>query len=85
MQGISSLLVLPLLRTEEPETVLYNGNILTMDEAQPRAQAAAISGARFVPWARTPTYCLWLVRARVRLILPLKPYFRDSTTRTLIL
>ncbi len=48
MQGMSSLLVLPLLRTEEPETVLYNGNIWTLDEAQPRAQALAISGPRFV-------------------------------------
>jgi len=48
MQGMSSLLALPLLRTEEPETVLYNGNIWTLDEAQPRAQAVAISGARFV-------------------------------------
>lgn len=38
IQGTGSLLVLPLLRTEEPETVLYNGNILTMDEAQPRAR-----------------------------------------------
>ncbi len=48
MQGVGSLVVLPLLRTEEPGTVLDNGNIVTMDEAQPRAQAAAISGARFV-------------------------------------
>ena len=48
MQGISSLLALPLLRTEEPQTVLYNGNIWTLDEAQPRAQAVALSGARFV-------------------------------------
>ena len=48
MQGMSSLLVLPLLRTEEPESVLYNGNIWTLDEAEPRAQAVAISGARFV-------------------------------------
>ena len=48
MQGMSSLLVLPLLRTEEPEIILYNGNIWTVDEAQPRAQAVAISGARFL-------------------------------------
>jgi predicted amidohydrolase YtcJ len=48
MQGMSSLLVLPLLRIKEPETILYNGNIWTLDDAQPRAQAAAISGARFV-------------------------------------
>ena len=47
MQGMSSLLALPLLRTEEPETVLYNGNIWTVDESQPRAQAAAITGGRF--------------------------------------
>jgi predicted amidohydrolase YtcJ len=48
VQGMSSLLALPLLRTEEPETVLYNGNIWTVDEAQPRAQAVAISGGRLV-------------------------------------
>jgi predicted amidohydrolase YtcJ len=47
MQGVSSLLVLPLLRSEEPELVLYNGNIWTVDELQPRAQAVAISGGRF--------------------------------------
>src|ERR1700758_3891196 len=47
MQGMSSLLVLPLLRREEPEIVLYNGNIWTVDELQPRAQAVAISGGRF--------------------------------------
>jgi predicted amidohydrolase YtcJ len=48
MQGMSSVLMLPLLRKQEPETVLYNGNIWTLDETQPRAQAAAVSGARFV-------------------------------------
>jgi predicted amidohydrolase YtcJ len=48
VQGMSGMLVLPLLRAEEPETVLYNGNIWTVDETQPRAQAVAISGARFV-------------------------------------
>jgi predicted amidohydrolase YtcJ len=47
MQGMSSLLALPLLRTEEPEIVLYNGNIWTVDESQPRAQAVAIIGGRF--------------------------------------
>src|SRR5215472_6746622 len=45
---MSSLLALPLARTEEPETILYNGNIWTVDPAQPRAQAVAISGARFL-------------------------------------
>jgi predicted amidohydrolase YtcJ len=48
MQGMSSLLALPLLRSEAPDTVLYNGNIWTVDEAQPRAQAVAISGGRFL-------------------------------------
>ncbi|MGA9814659.1 MAG: amidohydrolase [Terriglobales bacterium] len=45
---MSSLLALPLLRSEEPETILYNGDFWTLDQAQPRAQAAAISGGRFV-------------------------------------
>ncbi len=48
VQGLSSLLLLPLLRAEEPEIVLYNGNIWTQDEAQPRAQAVAISGGRLL-------------------------------------
>lgn len=48
MQGMGSLLVLPLLRTEAPEIVLYNGNIWTVDENQPRAEAVAISGGRFL-------------------------------------
>jgi hypothetical protein len=46
MQGMSSLLALPLLRTEEPQTVLYNGNIWTLDEDRPRAQAVAGYRAR---------------------------------------
>src|SRR5262249_7220512 len=48
LQGMSSLLALPLTRTQEPEIILYNGNIWTEDPAQPRAQAVAISGARFL-------------------------------------
>jgi hypothetical protein len=45
---MGSLLALPLLRSEEPEIIPYNGKIWTADEAQPRAQAVAISGARFL-------------------------------------
>jgi predicted amidohydrolase YtcJ len=48
MVGMSSLLALPILRREEPDIIVYNGNIWTIDEAQPRAQAAAISGGRFL-------------------------------------
>src|SRR6266481_6433079 len=48
MQGMSTLLALPLLRTEEPETLLYNGNIWTVDESQPRAQAVAIRSGRLL-------------------------------------
>ena len=48
VQSMGSLLALPLLRTEEPETILYNGNIWTVDEAQPRAQAVAIRGGRLL-------------------------------------
>lgn len=32
----------------EPETVLYNGNILTVDGSNPRAQAVAVSHGRFL-------------------------------------
>jgi predicted amidohydrolase YtcJ len=32
----------------EPETILYNGNFWTVDPRQPRAQAVAISGGRFL-------------------------------------
>jgi predicted amidohydrolase YtcJ len=45
---MSGLLMLPFLRAEEPEVVLYNGNIWTVDEGQPRAQAVAISKGRFL-------------------------------------
>jgi len=48
LQSMGSLLVLPLLRAEEPEVILYNGNIWTLDETQPQAQAVAISNAKFV-------------------------------------
>ena len=48
MQGMGSLLALPLLRIEEPEIILYNGTIWTVDEAQPRAQAVAITGDRIL-------------------------------------
>jgi predicted amidohydrolase YtcJ len=48
VQSLGSMLALPLLRAEEPETILYNGNFVTMADAQPRAQAAAIQGSRFV-------------------------------------
>src|SRR5215467_10029747 len=48
LQGVSSLLALPLVRAEQPEIVLYNGNIWAVDPAQPRAQALAISGGRFL-------------------------------------
>ncbi len=37
----------PLVRVE-PETILYNANILTVDRAQPRAEAVAIADGRFV-------------------------------------
>ena len=38
---------LPFERTQ-PELILYNGNIITINERQPRAEAAAITNSRFV-------------------------------------
>jgi len=42
------VLALPLLRAEEPAIILYNGNIWTVDDTQPRAQAVAIADGRLV-------------------------------------
>ena len=40
--------VLMQARNSEPELVLYNGNFITVDERNPRAQAVAIAGGRFL-------------------------------------
>ena len=45
--GMSGALLLPLGRVE-PQTILYNGNIITIDNGQPRAQAVAIADGRFL-------------------------------------
>jgi predicted amidohydrolase YtcJ len=45
---MGSLLALPYLRSQEPDVVLYNADIWTLDDAQPQAQAVAISGGRFI-------------------------------------
>src|SRR5260370_21150996 len=36
------------LEVEKPELILYNANIFTVDDAQPRAQAVAIANGRFL-------------------------------------
>ena len=48
VQGMGGLLAAPLSRADEPEIVLYNGNIWTVDDTRPRAQAVAIRAGRFV-------------------------------------
>ncbi len=45
--GLGAFALLPLQRTE-PEIILYNGNLWTVDPLLPRAQAVAISGGRFL-------------------------------------
>ncbi|HUJ82436.1 MAG TPA: hypothetical protein VLW83_11180, partial [Candidatus Acidoferrales bacterium] len=47
LHGLSAFAALPLLRAEEPDVVLYNGDIWTVDESQARAQAVAIIGGKF--------------------------------------
>lgn len=44
--GLGALLLLPGERLE-PDLILYNGNIFTIDPRAPRAQAVAIAGGRF--------------------------------------
>ena len=43
-----SALALRATERTEPELILYNGNILTVDDAEPRAQAVAVAGGRFL-------------------------------------
>jgi hypothetical protein len=67
LQRIGSLLAVPLLRTEEPDLVLYNANIWTVDDKQPQAQAVAISRGRFVAVGSNEDL-LHLANARTRKI-----------------
>jgi predicted amidohydrolase YtcJ len=48
LYGLGGAMVLPYWRAQQPEVVLHNGNIWTVDPRQPRAQAVAISSGRFV-------------------------------------
>ena len=45
--GMTGLFLLPLERTE-PQLILHQGNILTMNPHQPRAQALAVADGRFL-------------------------------------
>jgi len=45
--GLGALAVFPFERVQ-PDLVLYHGNFITMNARQPRAQAAAIAGGRFL-------------------------------------
>ncbi|HLM99009.1 MAG TPA: amidohydrolase [Bryobacteraceae bacterium] len=47
LAGMSALALQATERTE-PELILYNGNILTVDDSEPRAQAVAVAGGRFL-------------------------------------
>lgn len=46
--ALGGLALRPFERTTEPQLVLYNGDILTVDAAHPRAQAVAIARDRFL-------------------------------------
>jgi hypothetical protein len=46
LQSLGAFALLPLRRTE-PQTILYNANIWTVDARNPRAQAIAIADGRF--------------------------------------
>ena len=47
LYNLGGLLVLPLLRAQEPDVILYNGNFWTVDDKLARAQAVAIADGRF--------------------------------------
>jgi len=46
VQNLGALVMMPLARTE-PDLILHNGNIWTVNPGMPRAQAVAVSGSRF--------------------------------------
>src|SRR5690242_21570462 len=79
---MSGLLALPLLRSQEPEAVLYNGNFTTLDQAQSQAQAVAISGGRFAAVGSNAEVLPLAGARRERSIWPLRACCPDSTTRT---
>ena len=66
LSSLGAFALLPTLR-EEAELVLHNGNILTMDPGQPRAQAVAVAGGRFIA-VGSDTDVLNLASARSRRI-----------------
>jgi len=47
LYGVGAFALLPLARLE-PELILYNGNIWTVNDKMPRAQALAINGDRIL-------------------------------------
>ena len=47
LRRAASFALLPTIRTEA-ELVLWNGNLVTVDDAQPRARAVAVAGGRFL-------------------------------------
>jgi predicted amidohydrolase YtcJ len=51
LRSLGAFAMVPPPRTE-PDLVLYNANIFTVDAAQPRAQAVAIAGGRFLAVGR---------------------------------
>ena len=48
----------------EPDLVLINGKVYTVDPLEPRAEALAVKGGRFVPSARPRRSSRWLAGAR---------------------
>lgn len=65
LRRTGSALALPFLRADEPELILYNGKIWTVDETQAEAQAVAISNSRFIA-AGSNEEVLRLATARTR-------------------
>src|SRR5262245_38531956 len=47
LQSLTGFVLLP-LRQAQPQTILYNANVLTMDVSNPSARAIAIADGRFL-------------------------------------
>ncbi len=68
----------------EPDQILYNANVMTVDAAQPRAQAVAVAGARFLAVGSNDEIG-HLAKAGVRRVdIGARPSSPDSSMRTRI-
>ena len=81
LRNAASFALLPMVRTEA-ELVLSNGNVVTVDDAQPRARAVAIAGGRFLAVGSDADVLNLATARRRRSTWAAAPWCRASSTGT---